>query len=137
MKKVIVPGLVAGLVMLIVSMVVNMISGVLLPGLMQEYQNTAMFRPWSDPLMQAFMAYPFVLGLALAWVWDKVKGLLGSSPLKKATNLALAYLIVATIPGMFATYTSFAVSLTMVLSWTVSGFINAFVAGLVLDKLNG
>ena len=137
MKKILIPGLIAGIAMLVAGMAASILYGMLVPTLMAEYSNTNMFRPWSDPLMQAFFAYPLVVGLALAWVWDKAKGLITGSLVQRALKLTIAYLIVATIPGMFVTYTSFQVSLAMIVGWTISGFVYAFTAGLVLGKMNG
>ncbi|MBU0502363.1 MAG: hypothetical protein ABIH69_05720 [bacterium] len=134
MKKVILPGLVAGFLMSVVGMAVSMLMGKAIPTLMAEYKNVAMFRPWEDPLMMLFFAHPFVLGLALAYVWDKIKGSLSGN---KAVSFAFGVFLVATIPGMFITYCSFQVSLAMTLSWTVTGLVNALVAGLVLSKMNG
>ena len=136
MKKVLIFGLIAGLAMSIVGMLYNALSGVAFPGLMVEYQTSGLFRPWEDPLMTAFFAYPFILGIALAWVWDKVKGLISGGLWTRALNFGLAYFIVATIPGMFISYTSFPVSLLMILSWSLSGLLNGIIAGAVLAKLN-
>jgi|SRR3989339_1461074 len=129
MKKVILPGIVAGILMAVVGLGYSMLMGKLAPAIMAEYQNTAIFRPWTDPLMQLFFAYPFVLGLALAYVWDKVKGSISS--------LILGYFLVAIIPGMLITYSSFHVSLLMTLNWTLGSLINVLVAAMVLKKMNG
>lgn len=135
MRKVLIPGLIAGVAMLLVGMIVSWLINLVLPNLMMEYKTT-LFRPWEDPLMSLYFAHPFVLGLALAFVWDKVKGLLQGGPMKKATNFALAYFIVATIPGMLISYSSFPLSILMILSWTISSLLQAWAAGLVLAKLN-
>ena len=137
MKKVIIPGLVAGVVIFIVGMLVSQVFNLIDPSLMAEYKNTNLFRPWEDPLMSIYYAYPFILGLALAWIWDKVKGLTSGSIHSKAVSLALGYFVVATIPGMVITYASFPLSLLMVISWTVGGLVQAYCAGLILAKMNG
>jgi len=129
MKKVVIPGIVAGLLMAVVGMGYSMLMGKLFPAIMAEYSNTAIFRPWKDPLMQLFFAYPFVLGLALAYVWDKVKGSMG--------GLILGYFLVAIIPGMLISYSSFHVSLLMTINWTLGSLVNVLVAVLVLKKMNG
>jgi hypothetical protein len=87
--------------------------------------------------MQMFFAYPFVLGIILAFVWDKVKkSVAGKTTTSRGLNFGLIYFMATTIPGMFITYSSFQVSLMLVMSWTLSGFIEAVVAGWVLAKLN-
>ena len=121
-------GLLAGLANLVLGFVINWLAGAVLPTVASQYQNTAMFRPWSDPLMTVYFAYPFILGLVLAYLWDKV-----GKP--KPLEFAKFYFIIATIPGMFITYTSFQISLLMVLLWAATGFIQAWVAGWVFTKV--
>lgn len=121
-------GLIAGVVLLIVGMGLNWLLGLLFPSLMNEYQNTAIFRPWDDPLMMAYFGYPFILGVALAYLWDTLKA-------KDPLEFAKLYFIVATIPGMFISYTSFQLSLLMILTWTVVGFVQAYVAGVVFSRV--
>ncbi len=130
MKKLIVPGLISGVAMLVAGMVLNRLYYLVVPALAQEYENPAMFRPWSDPLMMLFFLYPFILGFVLAFLWGKVKTLTGG----KALKFALFYWVIASIPGMFVTYTSFTVSLAMVVSWSLNGFIQALIAGLIFSR---
>lgn len=118
----------SGILLLIVGFGINWLSGVLFPALSLEYQNPAMFRPWSDPLMMVYFGYPFILGAVSSYLWDVVKP-------KTAFEFAKLYFIIATIPGMFITYTSFQISLLMVLMWAVTGFIQIYVAGLVNSRV--
>lgn len=123
-------GIIAGIVLLIVGMGFNWLFGVIFPSLMTEYQNTAIFRPWDDPLMTAYFGYPFILGIVLAYLWDKVKA---NNPLE----FAKLYFVIATIPGMFISYTSFQLSPLMILTWTLVGLLQAYVAGVVFTKVKG
>lgn len=97
------------------------------PSLAAQYK-TALFRPWSDPLMMLYFAFPLVSGFALTYLWDITK-------VKDPMKFAWIYFVVATIPGMFITLTSFNVSLGMILSWTVVGYLEALAAGLVLKRV--
>jgi len=136
-KKVIASGLLAGALMLIVGMVLNQIYGLVFPSLADEYINAQLFRPWSDPLMSLYFLHPFILGVVLSWVWDKTKKLIDGKTLwDRAYKFGLAYLVIAGIPGMFITYSSFQVSLTMVGSWLLSGLLQALLAGWVFAKRN-
>jgi hypothetical protein len=121
-------GLVAGFVLLIVGMLLNWLLGAIFPTLASEYQNTRIFRPWDDPLMIAYFGYPFVLGVVLAVLWDRLK-------IKDPMEFAKFYFIVATIPGMFISWTSFQLSSLMILSWMLMGFIQAYVAGVVFGRV--
>lgn len=121
-------GLVAGIAILVVGFGFNWLVGVLVPSVQAEYENPAIFRSWQDPLMMAYFAYPFILGVVAAYLWDKLKA-------KDALEFAKTYFIIATIPGMFITLSSFQVSYLMVASWTVVGFLEVLVAGWVFTKV--
>lgn len=137
MKKVFLPGLVAGIAMLIVSMLVNQFVNMFVPSVAAEYVNPALFRPWSDPLMSLFFLHPFVLGFILAWVWNKVKTLfIAGSVWQKGARFGLVVWLVASIPGMLISYSSFPVSLAMISSWLISGLISVVVAGCIFAKMN-
>lgn len=127
-------GLVAGLANLVVGMALTFGLQTVLPSLAKEYQ-TALFRPWNDPLMTLFFAYPFILGIVAAYLWGLLQSNFKGDSFKKAFQFAKTYFIIATIPGMFVTYTSFHVSIFMVLSWTVIGFVEVYIAGLVFTKI--
>ncbi|MBN1881511.1 MAG: hypothetical protein JW885_04995 [Deltaproteobacteria bacterium] len=136
-RNIIVTGLLAGLAMLAVEMGLAFLSNLVLPGLMAEYANIWLFRAWNDPLMSIYFAYPFVMGLALAWFWNRVKSTFrGKSAWGRGALYGFAYWIIATIPGMVITYSSFQISFPMVLTWTVSGLIGAVAGGLVCAGMN-
>ena len=108
-KKVVTTGLLAGLAILVVGLILNWVYGFVFPSVVTEYQNTALFRPWSDPLMSYIFIHPFVLGIILAWVWDKTKNLFKERDVFwRCCQFASAYWLV-TIPGMLISYSSFQV----------------------------
>ena len=127
-------GLLTGLALLVVSFIVNWLVGSILPEIALEYQNVGLFRPMNDPLMVLFFVYPFIFGFAAYYLWRMVSSKFKGSTTDKALAFAKGYFIFATIPGMFATYTSFQVSLGMTLLWAATGFINAFVAGYIFAR---
>jgi hypothetical protein len=129
MRKLLVPGLLSGVAMLVVGMLLNRVYYLVVPSLAQEYENSVMFRPWSDPLMMLFFLYPFILGFVLAFLWSK------KATANKPLKFALFYWLIASVPGMFVTYTNFVVSLAMIVSWSLNGFIQTLVAGFVFSKL--
>lgn len=135
MKKILLPGVLAGIAMLVVGMLISQLINMIFPALIAEYKTT-LFRPWSDPIMSLYFLYPFILGLALAWIWDKIKGVISGTIVQRAGYLTLGYFLVSTIPGMLISYSSFPLSLTMIISWTISGVAQAFCAGLILAKMN-
>lgn len=136
MNKYILPGLLAGLGALVVSMIFGSVSGKLFPSLAQEYINPNIFRPWSDPLMSLYYLYPFIVGIALAFVWEKTKKLFGGqAAFDRGFYFGLIYWLVAGVSGMLITYSSFQVSLLMVLNWSINGLLEAAVIGVILAKI--
>lgn len=127
-------GIIAGFVNLLTGLGINAVLGMILPGLEQEYQNTSLFRSWQDPLMMVYFAYPFVLGLVLAYLWKVLNRQLKGTDPQKAMAFAKIYFVIATIPGMFISYTSFQLSFLMILVWTLTGLVQAYMAGLVFTK---
>jgi len=137
MKRTILPGLLAGALMLAASLVFSQLLDLIFPSLPAEYQNASLFRPWSDPLMSLYFLYPFVLAMLLSWLWGKTKPIVkGEKAWPRAWNFTLAYWLIASLPGMLITYSSFPVSLPMVVSWSIGGFLQILIAGLVFARLN-
>lgn len=137
MKKIFILGIVAGAVMLVISMVFNFVCGVIYPSLLIEYNNVNFFRPLTESLASLYFLHPFLLGIILAWVWNKTKTvIIGETVVKKGINFGFVYWIVASIPGMFITYSCFQVSFVMVLSWLFEGLIGGIVAGIIFAKMN-
>lgn len=134
MKKVGVSILI-GLAMLIIGMLVGRIFEFFIPWLAIEYQNSGLFRPWSDPLMSLVFVEPFVVAAILVWLWGKTKEIItGNSLLINGFYFGLTYWLV-TIPGMIMSYSTFPVSFALVCSWSISSFMQTLCAGFLLSKL--
>jgi len=127
-------GLIAGVAIYIVGFIFNFGGQRVFPQIGAEYK-AGVFRPFSDPLMMIYFLYPFILGFVLFYLWNLLEKQLSGKPTDKALRFAKIYFAVATIPGMFISYTSIQLSLTMVIVWTITGFLQAFVAGLVFAKV--
>lgn len=124
MKKIVSSSLVAGIVMVITSMVVGQVFNSLFPTIMKEYNNPALFRPWSDPIMSLFFLYPFILAIVLSIVWKKTNKLFsGKTPAEKAIKFGVTYWALTNITGMLISYSTFPVSLLMIISWSISSLI--------------
>lgn len=137
MKKVIIPGLVAGVLMLVASLVFGMITSSVFPSLMTEYSNPALFRSWSDPLMYYMYLHPIVMGLLLSFVWYKANTLIKEKdPVKKGILFATYVWVIFTIPGMLISWSSFPISLLMVVTWALSALIQYAVAGVVFAYMS-
>jgi hypothetical protein len=135
MKKIVWPGLVAGFAMLIVGMIISFLMQWIFPSLAAEYASGLM-RPWTDPLMTVFFLYPFILGIALAWAWNKSKSLFKGTPAQRGRAFGWSVVIISTIPGMFVTYTSFNISFLMVFGWLLNGIVYSLIAGCIFARMN-
>ena len=134
MKKII-SGLLAGAAMLILGMLIGQVFQNLAPSLKAEYENPNLFRPWSDPIMSLYFFEPFVLGVILAWIWSLTKDIIkGENLTQKGFYFGLIYWA-TTIPGMIMSYSSFPLSITIVLSWSITGIFQSLCAGFIFSKM--
>ena len=66
MKKLFRQGMLTGIPITIISVGSGYLLGLLFPSLAEQYNNTQLYRPWSEPAMWVIFIYPFFLGIALA-----------------------------------------------------------------------
>jgi hypothetical protein len=133
-KKIIFSGLVAGIVLLLLSVIGLYVTVWLFPSLAVQY-----FDPTFDSQSERVIFYfthPFVVGLALAWFWDRCKGLFTGSFPGRCIEFGLLYWLVAVFPMMWLIYSTINVSLALVGSWLVFGLLQGIAAGFVLEKMN-
>lgn len=126
--------LITGLLMLLTGMGISNLAATMSPSINVEYQNPTLFRPWSDPLMSLYWLVPFINAFILYRLWNKVKTLVnGENFVRRGLSFAFSYWVV-TIPGMIMSYSSFHLSMGMVIAWTVAGLFQALVAGVILAR---
>ena len=123
-------GGISGMVMLIISILLSKFSEIIFPSLRIEYENTYLFRPWSDPLMSVYYLVPFLIGIILVWIWDSIHEIIEGSRIARGVRFGLGYWI-TTLPGMLMSYVSFPLSFIMVISWTITTLFQALAAGLL------
>jgi hypothetical protein len=133
-KKIIFPGLVAGLVLLLLSVIGLYGTVWLFPTLAVQYFSPPFDRQSERAVL--YFAHPFVVGLALAWFWDRCKSLFKGSFLGRGIEFGLLYWLVAVFPMMWLIYSTIDVSLTLVGSWLVFGLLQGIAAGLLFEKMN-
>lgn len=134
MKRVLISGAVAGVVLLGISFLILLIPIRLFPSIFEEIYNP-IFYPGGDRLL-LFFVHPFILGLCLAWFWERSKNLFTGKWTLRGVEMGLVYGVIATLPSMWITFSAISVSLVMVLSWLLYGFLQAIIAGLVFARLN-
>lgn len=87
--------------------------------------------------MSIYFVHPFVVGIILAWLWNKTKSLFsGANFWKKGALFGLVYWIITTIPGMIISYASFRLSFLMIVSWTVLGLVEVLCVGIICAAMN-
>ncbi|KRP04629.1 MAG: hypothetical protein ABR94_03375 [Sphingobacteriales bacterium BACL12 MAG-120802-bin5] len=134
MKKILIPGILTGIFLLISSFIALFLTIKLFPSLAWEYFGPTFNTDGSRDIL--FYIHPFLLGLALAWFWNRVKEIFTGNSIAKALEFSLIYAAIATIPTMWITFSAINISLEMVLTWILYGLFQALVAGLILSRLN-
>jgi len=134
MKKVIAAVLISSIVLLLLGVAMLYTSIYVFPKLTEEYFSPV-FRS-SGNVDWMFYVHPLILSIALKWFWERFKGLFKGPLILRALDVALVYGIVALIPVLWLSFSAIDVSIWMILTWLVYGFIQAFAAGVVFGKLN-
>ncbi|MCG7856567.1 hypothetical protein [Flavihumibacter sp.] len=133
-KKVILSLAISSIALLVMSFVMLKLSIYLFPGVTMEYLSPV-FRP-AGRMDWLYYGHPIVISIALLWFWERYKEIFTGPCLLRAFEVALVYGIVALIPVLWLTFSAIDVSVRMILTWLLYGFIQAFVAGFVFAKLD-
>jgi hypothetical protein len=133
-RRILIPAIISGLVLLGIGYLVLYATIYTLPGLVEEYYDP-IFWPGSERAV-LFFVHPFVISIALAWLWDRFKAEVRGSWLLRGLKFGMIYATIATLPSMWITFSAIAVSPTMVLTWFAYGLMQAVVCGLILAKMN-
>lgn len=129
MKKILWIGLLAGLLMVILAFILNVIFAMIFPGFQEIYKNSEIFiTDMASGRGLLFWVYPFALGIALAWLYTKLK-------VKSALEFAWIYFVVGALPGFLINVGSFNLPVMMIVTWTVMSFLNGWLAGFVFKKM--
>lgn len=134
MKRMIISGVVSGVLLLVVSVLMLNAAIMMFPLTFEEYYNDTFNSNGERDIF--FYIHPFVLSLALAWFWQRFKGMFKGNFLFRGLELGVVFAIVAILPIMWITYSAISVSFIVVGTWFLYGLIQACVAGVVFSKLN-
>ena len=134
MKKILLSGLVAGTVLFIVCYGALFLAVQFVPALFVEYNNPLFNSDGSRDVL--FYSHAFIISFALAWFWDRFKGLFHGLFIIRGLEFGFVYAIVALLPGMWITFSALDITGLMVASWFVYGMVQAIIAGLVFAKMN-
>jgi hypothetical protein len=134
MKKTLYSGLIAGAVLFILSYGGLYLAVHFFPGIFVEYNNPLFNSDGSRDIL--FYLHAFIISLALAWFWDRFKGLFEGPFILRGLEFGFVYAIVSLVPVMWITFSALDITVLMVLSWFIYGFVQAVIAGLVFARLN-
>ena len=131
--KFLMSGIAAGAVIWVIFFAVNMVVNIVLPYNILELGG---MRAANDPVMLLFFLHPFVLGVALAYVYPYVGKSLEGSNLKKGEKFGLLMWAVVNVPSIFLVYTSMNYSMGFTVNSIVGSFLYMLAAGIVIAKIS-
>lgn len=103
------------------------------PGIEQEYENLAVFRPWNGWTSTYMYLHPFGFGVIFAAVY---LASLARGGIREGCRGGAIYgslvLLVGSLPVYLLTYAAFQISSELVISWIVQSACQYIVAGAVL-----
>lgn len=134
MKKIIISGLTAGGVLFILGYGSLFLAIRLFPEFFTAYSNPLFNSDGGRDVL--FYLHAFVLSLALAWFWERFKEMFAGGFIVRGLEFGFVYAMVSLIPVMWITFSALDVTITMVLSWLLYGFIQAVIAGIIFAKMN-
>ena len=134
MRKTLYSGLIAGTILFILSYGGLYLAIQFVPALFVEYNNPLFNSDGSRDFL--FYLHAFIISFALAWFWDRFKALFQGSFILRGLEFGLVYAIVAMLPVMWITFSALDITVLMVTSWFIYGFVQAVIAGLVFARIN-
>ena len=133
-KKVLVSGLAAGVAIFVASFVVDSLISFVWPYNVFELGG---MRSMEDPLMMLFFASPFVIGLAVAVLYDFTKQAFSGTAVQKGLRLGLLVWLVGSVPSAFIVFTSMTYPIGFTVSSVVTTLLYMIAGGIVIAKLGG
>lgn len=134
MKKVLTTGLIAGIILFVVSYGGLYLAIRFVPRLFVSYNNPLFYSSGGRDLL--FYLHAFIIAFALAWFWERFKGLFKGNFLIRGLEFGLIYAFIALLPVMWITFSSLDITVEMVLSWFFYGLFQSVIAGILFAKIN-
>ncbi len=134
MKKILYCGLIVGISLFIISYGGLFLAIRFVPELFVVYNNPLFNSDGSRDIL--FYLHAFIISFALSWFWERFKTLFSGPFLLRGVEFGFVYAIVALLPVMWITFSSLDITIVIVLSWFIYGFLQALVAGVMFAKIN-
>ena len=130
-KKWVKVGIAAGVVGVVVSVILQMLTSGITGPLFQS--SAAVWKSWMAPEMYLIYIVPIWVGLIMALVYTNFDK--KSHMYKNGWAFGFKVWLLAGLPGMLMTYSSFAVPDTLVWLWLVTGLIQYLIMGWIIAKM--
>lgn len=134
MKRFLIKGFLAGAALLALSYVALNLIVAFFPQLAEQYYDPIFSFEGEKAVL--YFIHPFILSFALAWFWLRFKSLFHGSFWWRGTEMGLVYGLIATLPSMWITFSSLAVSFGLVFTWLLYGVFQAIVVGIIFAKIS-
>jgi len=134
MKKIFYSGLIAGASLFVISYGSLFIAIRYIPEFFVSYNNPLFNSDGSRDVL--FYLHAFIISFALSWFWERFKPLFKGSYLLRGMEFGFVYAVIALLPVMWITFSSLDISILMVSSWFLYGFLQAIIAGIIFAKIN-
>lgn len=103
-----------------------------------KLEPTNVWKPEASVSIPFAIAGMFFVDVIFVWVYALInKGVPGANRFAKGLLYGLLVVLVGLVPGMIATYTYMTVATTVVIYWTVWGFIVSPLKGLITAAIYG
>jgi uncharacterized membrane protein len=132
-KTIVISGIVAGIVILALSMIVSTATQALF-----DYNVLALagMRSVNDPVSMLFFLHPFVVGLAMAILYDFTKKSFTGTAIRKGIVLGLLGWAVYGIPSAFIVFSSMDYPIGFTVNSVIGSLVYMLGAGITITKLS-
>lgn len=134
MKKILLSGFIAGTLLFICSYGGLFLAVRYFPQLFIEYNNPLFNSDGSRDVL--FYMHAYIVSFSLAWFWDRFKSLFHGGVVVRGLEFGAVYALVSLLPVMWITFSALDITVLMVVSWFVYGFLQAVAAGLIYAWIN-
>jgi uncharacterized membrane protein len=132
-KTIVISGIVAGIVILALSMIVSTATQALF-----DYNVLALagMRSVNDPVSMLFFLHPFVVGLAMAILYDFTKKSFTGTAIRKGIVLGLLGWAVYGIPSAFIVFSSMDYPIGFTVNSVIGSLVYMLGAGVTITRLS-
>ena len=132
-KTIVVSGIVAGIVILVLSMIVSTATQALFD---YNVLTLAGMRSVNDPVSMLFFLHPFVVGLAMAILYDFTKKSFTGTAIRKGVVLGLLGWVVYGIPSAFIVFSSMDYPMGFTVNSVIGSLVYMLGAGITITRLS-